>query len=105
MIQSSFRCIAPSGTHVKETHVERCVRTRKSRPGKRKVWIKLHCPLEKTDGFFGEIAREIATCLKSQTTEIGLVSFRIVCWFSSQRLFLAARELGLQCIRNSFGNL
>ena len=58
ILQSTFRCVAPSARRVVVVvagKVEMRVHARKPRPSDRKIGVKLHRPLIKTDGFLCEI--------------------------------------------------
>ena len=86
------RRIAPSGSSSVDTvKIENGVRARKPRPSNSKIGVELHRPLVKTGGFPYEIANvEVVTArLKSQAPKIRIVSFRMVCRFSCQRLLFA----------------
>src|SRR5206468_8641563 len=108
MLQSTFRCIASGRSSLDAAaKVEVRVRTRKPRPSKRKIGVKLHRSLIETRGFPYEIGRvvEIAACFKSQAAQIRVVSLRVVCWFNCQRLLLATGQLRLQRLRDSLSDL
>ena len=55
--QSAFRCIAPNGSSRVYWVKEKGVHARKPRPGKRKIWIKLHRLPVKTDRVPYEVGR------------------------------------------------
>jgi hypothetical protein len=53
-------------------------------------------------GVESEIAKRVgAACFKSQSTQVGIVSLRIVCWLNCQRLLLTTGQLRLQRVRDS----
>ena len=81
-LQGTFSCIAPGGSGVEDAEVKKRMRTRKSRPSKRKLGIKLHRPLIKTHGFqtgIGVAKGEVEACFERQAAQICMVGFRIVC--------------------------
>src|SRR5262249_50590900 len=73
VLQGSFGRIAASGGFVTAPEVKIRIRTRKPRPSERKNRVKLHRSLIKTDRFSQGIG--FATCFKSQSAQIGVVSF------------------------------
>src|SRR5262249_55307907 len=81
-VQSTFRRVTPSSRDLGAVEDKRCVLDRKSRPGKRKIGVKLHRLLIKTDGFPQGIERQGTACLKSQSAQISIVSLLIVCRFN-----------------------
>src|SRR4030095_1579545 len=104
ILQSNLCRITASRTFV-ASEVEMRISARKRRPSDRKIGVKLHRAFIKTSGFPGWGAEGTAACSKSHAAQIGIVSFWIVCWFNRQGLLLATGELGLQRLRDSFGDL
>src|SRR5205814_4569151 len=80
ILQSTFRCVSSSGAvrHF-EIKLEKRVLARKPRPSKRKIGVKLHRPLIKTDGFLCEIMREggMGTWFRSDAVQIRIVGLWI----------------------------
>src|SRR5262249_55278255 len=77
--------------------------TRKSRPSKCKIRVKLHRPLIKTDSFCLSIW-VADTCFNSQAAEIRVISLRTVCRLNRQGSLLAASKLGLQHLSDCFSD-
>src|SRR5205814_609547 len=103
MFQSIFSWVGARGVNTLKVDVRLCAR--KPRPGKGKVWIKLDRALEVFDAFQCQMNRLTNACLERQAAQICIVSLRIICRFSCQRLLLVASELRLQCFRDAFGDL
>src|SRR5262249_57232574 len=66
VLQGFFGRIAASGSYITAIKVKKRVRTRKSRPGKRKIRVKPHRQIIIIDGFEQCIARVVAARFKSQ---------------------------------------
>src|SRR4029077_13343928 len=82
ILQSTFRCISPSGGTIEPAKVDIGVLARKPGPGHRKIGVKLHRPFIKTDGFLCKVEMEgEVPYFKSQAAQICIVSLRIACRF------------------------
>src|SRR5258707_3815700 len=103
MLQRIFGRIGVSGVDTTEAKKPMCAR--KPCPGGCKVGVKLHRPLEVSGSLQQQMVRDVNAPLERYAAQIRVVSLRIACRFSCQRLLLAAGELGLQRFRDYFGDL